>query len=422
MNGTTNCPRPKPCNSSPPDLNVSQTSATNTPSSGRSVYNSARNSTMSYYQHPALRGCHPFSLELAGDHHRHLRAPIESLRSKRPLSNSSSSKTPADAGDSDVEVTMNVTGGDMDHEREIDLSLSNKMSHCNRSTSEEKMTPSPDQDSSLGSNESMEQLKGMNCRSECLIKASRALNDLQPSSFPKLMVSPSLAGRGLYIHPGGGSGGTLSSSLADKLFLMPSGGPGGAMDPRRTYLETVLQESLVQQSYTIVLPSHLSGNTMPVNPDHRHLTPTSLHGQALDSSKAWNLTGKNSAAAAVAELQCLQGLFASRESGYGRGALMSACDEDEDEDEDSEMPTNLSTAKNGNCGSNNSLNSKRNGKEGYSCQVCRKMFTSSSNLAVHSMIHSGTKPFKCDLCSWSFRQKAHLQKHMRHIHKIIVAK
>ncbi|EFX82464.1 hypothetical protein DAPPUDRAFT_49172 [Daphnia pulex] len=68
------------------------------------------------------------------------------------------------------------------------------------------------------------------------------------------------------------------------------------------------------------------------------------------------------------------------------------------------------------------MNSKRNGKEGYSCQVCRKMFTSSSNLAVHSMIHSGTKPFKCDLCSWSFRQKAHLQKHMRHIHKIIVAK
>ena len=211
------------------------------------------------------------------------------------------------------------------------------------------------------------------------------------------------------------------------MFLMPSGGSGGAADPRRTYLETVLQESLVQQSYTIVLPSHLNGNALPMNPDHHHhhhhLTPTPLHGQALDSSKAWNLAGKNSAAAAVAELQCLQGLFASRESSYGRGALVSACDEDdEDDDDESELPTNLSTSKNGNCGSSNSLNSKRNGKEGYSCQVCRKMFTSSSNLAVHSMIHSGTKPFKCDLCSWSFRQKAHLQKHMRHIHKIIVAK
>ncbi|KAK2716584.1 zinc finger and BTB domain-containing protein 18-like [Artemia franciscana] len=66
----------------------------------------------------------------------------------------------------------------------------------------------------------------------------------------------------------------------------------------------------------------------------------------------------------------------------------------------------------------NSVESGRRTKEGYLCNVCQKIFTSSSNLAVHSMIHSGTKPFKCDLCSWAFRQKAHLQKHMRHIHKV----
>lgn len=210
--------------------------------------------------------------------------------------------------------------------------------------------------------------------------------------------------------------------------------PGSAgSDPRRTYLETVLQESLVQQSYTIVLPSHLTGN--PAVDHHHHadrITPqTSLEAAA---TKAWNLAaaGKtSSAAAAVAELKCLQGLFASsRESANSYASRTAALqcggvgeeDEDDDEDDDSDMPTNLSTSKNNNCGSNSSSSSKRNGKEGYSCGVCRKMFTSSSNLAVHSMIHSGTKPFKCDLCSWSFRQKAHLQKHMRHIHKIIVAK
>lgn len=263
------------------------------------------------------------------------------------------------------------------------------------------------------------------------------------------------------MYSSGGREGLLSStgadvrlSLADKMHLMlPSGGSGGGIDvdPRRTYLEAVLQESLVQQSYTIVLPSHL-GNNLPFTSDNIMSGSTSspaVHSPvSLENNKAWNLTGKNSAAAAaVAELQCLQGLFGSRgtfvasgasESNYGRNSVHNVvhhhrCDADDDmdemdemdmEDDDSEtLPTNLSTTKNGNCGSSSSsINSKRNTKEGYSCQVCRKMFTSSSNLAVHSMIHSGTKPFKCDLCSWSFRQKAHLQKHMRHIHKIIVAK
>lgn len=213
--------------------------------------------------------------------------------------------------------------------------------------------------------------------------------------------------------------------LQDKMLLLPplSNGSSAAADARRTYLEAVLQESLVQQSYTIVLPSHLSAVQSPLQANGDSLGP-SLAGSANFDNKQWLLAGKNTAAAAVAELQCLQGLFASRgslrnsDAGYERGGH-----EDIDDDDDEDSPTNLTTNKS-NVNNNNMANagSKRNGKEGYSCQVCRKMFTSSSNLAVHSMIHSGTKPFKCDLCSWSFRQKAHLQKHMRHIHKIIVAK
>lgn len=230
----------------------------------------------------------------------------------------------------------------------------------------------------------------------------------------------------------------MRMNLADKMLLLPAigSGTGISADPRRTYLEAVLQESLVQQSYTIVLPSHLGvSNTLTANSDRPGApTHSSVHGSAALENKAWNLAGKHSAAAAVAELQCLQGFFGSHgglnmnsnnEPNFSRNSVGLRCDEDEDDEEDEDedmMPTNLSTSKNGNCGSSNNINSKRSGKEGYSCQVCRKMFTSSSNLAVHSMIHSGTKPFKCDLCSWSFRQKAHLQKHMRHIHKIIVAK
>lgn len=220
--------------------------------------------------------------------------------------------------------------------------------------------------------------------------------------------------------------------LQEKMLLLPpmSNGTSLAADARRTYLEAVLQESLVQQSYTIVLPSHLGGVQSPLQASGDSLGAP-LPGSALVNSsfdsKPWLLGGKNSAAAAVAELQCLQGLFSSRsamragsEPGYERCGRDDGLDEDDDDE--SNLPTNLTTNKGVNGGLGSGANAKRNGKEGYSCQVCRKMFTSSSNLAVHSMIHSGTKPFKCDLCSWSFRQKAHLQKHMRHIHKIIVAK
>ena len=230
-------------------------------------------------------------------------------------------------------------------------------------------------------------------------------------------------GGGLYLHPKGVNG-VLSghTSLADKLLLLPSS--GNSADPRRTYLEAVLQDSLVQQSYTIVLPSHLGVNgQVPISGEKLEAGSTlAMHATASlegNLGKAWNLSEKNSAAAAVAELQCLQGLFGSRAAAAAAAGDTNFGRKLDDDDEDM-LPTNLS--KNGHCSSSSSLNAKRNGKEGYSCQVCRKVFTSSSNLAVHSMIHSGTKPFKCDLCSWSFRQKAHLQKHMRHIHKVIVAK
>jgi len=404
--GTVACARPKPCSSSPPDFNVSPTHQTTprstpTPTPTTCINRSSFDLTThrfadNYYQHPALQGCHPFSLELAG---RGCRTPEPKWSSSRNQFGSSS--TADNLSDSDVEVTVDI-GVDGDSDREIDLSLKTDLNRLPlNSIDEDKSMPTSELDTSFGSSESSEQLK----------VSGRGVGG---------------GGEGLYLHPKGVNG-VLSghSSLADKLLLLPSGGGGGSADPRRTYLEAVLQDSLVQQSYTIVLPSQLGVNgQLPMDcnskADAGHLAAAMHAATPLDSnlSKAWNLSEKSSAAAAVAELHCLQGLFGSRASAAGHAAALQ-CPDDDDDDDDM-MPTNLS--KNGHCSSSSSLNAKRNGKEGYSCQVCRKVFTSSSNLAVHSMIHSGTKPFKCDLCSWSFRQKAHLQKHMRHIHKVIVAK
>lgn len=404
-----NCPRPKPCSSSPPDLNVFATSRKPfSVTAHRSSDN--RNCNLSYYQHPALQGCHPFSLELAvNSRNRASHSPELKWPAHNPFGATADNLT-----DSDVEVTIDIAVDDSD--REIDLSLKTDMNQL-RSNSTDEDKASSDLDNSFGSNESVEHTRGtFTLINSNYLVVNECVDDV---------------GRGgalpTYLHPKGMAG-VLSghAGLADKMLLLPSA--ASSADPRRTYLEAVLQESLVQQSYTIVLPSHLGvAGQVPMHGDKLEAGSNgALHANSSlegNLGKAWNLTEKNSAAAAAAELQCLQGLFSSRagahsDSNFGRSSATLQCD-----DEDSDMlPTNLS--KNGHCSSSSSssLSAKRNGKEGYSCHVCRKVFTSSSNLAVHSMIHSGTKPFKCDLCSWSFRQKAHLQKHMRHIHKVIVAK
>ncbi|KAI9562504.1 hypothetical protein GHT06_009944 [Daphnia sinensis] len=395
-----NCTRPKPCNSSPPDFSAFSNHSFRDRAPLVTRLSEPRASTVSYYQHPALRGCHPFSLELAVNHNRNLSSRIADANQYNRQSNSGKSDSSAN---SDVEMAIDTLD---DRDREIDLSLKPDSNHTRSRSSldEEKISPSPEHDNSFESSESVEPHQGR---------------------------------EGLLLQQSGASSGVsdMRMNLADKMLLLPAigSGTGTNPDPRRTYLEAVLQESLVQQSYTIVLPSHLGvPNALASSERPGTQTHPSSHGGANLDNKSWNLAGKHSAAAAVAELQCLQGFFNSHgglsmnnhnDASFNRNSIGGRCEDDEeDEDDDEDMPTNLSTSKNGNCSSSNSMSSKRNGKEGYSCQVCRKMFTSSSNLAVHSMIHSGTKPFKCDLCSWSFRQKAHLQKHMRHIHKIIVAK
>ncbi|MEQ2166236.1 hypothetical protein GOODEAATRI_025840 [Goodea atripinnis] len=49
----------------------------------------------------------------------------------------------------------------------------------------------------------------------------------------------------------------------------------------------------------------------------------------------------------------------------------------------------------------------------FSCSVCKKSFSSQSNLKSHQLIHTDEKPFSCSVCSRAFRQRQSMQSHMR---------
>lgn len=46
------------------------------------------------------------------------------------------------------------------------------------------------------------------------------------------------------------------------------------------------------------------------------------------------------------------------------------------------------------------------------CETCRKYF-SSAYLKIHSLIHTGEKPHKCETCGVRFRSRSNLGKHFR---------
>lgn len=47
------------------------------------------------------------------------------------------------------------------------------------------------------------------------------------------------------------------------------------------------------------------------------------------------------------------------------------------------------------------------------CAECKKPFTKKCNLIDHLRVHSGVKPFQCNICAKYFKQKAQLSKHCK---------
>eukprot|EP00090_Calanus_glacialis_P026813 TRINITY_DN42156_c0_g1_i1.p1 TRINITY_DN42156_c0_g1~~TRINITY_DN42156_c0_g1_i1.p1 ORF type:complete len:202 (-),score=17.21 TRINITY_DN42156_c0_g1_i1:1025-1582(-) len=47
------------------------------------------------------------------------------------------------------------------------------------------------------------------------------------------------------------------------------------------------------------------------------------------------------------------------------------------------------------------------------CEYCGKVFKNCSNLTVHRRSHTGEKPYKCQMCTYSCAQSSKLTRHMK---------
>ena len=51
------------------------------------------------------------------------------------------------------------------------------------------------------------------------------------------------------------------------------------------------------------------------------------------------------------------------------------------------------------------------GEKPYACDLCEKAFSTTSILTQHKRIHTGEKQFSCNICHKSFSQSIHLTRH-----------
>ncbi|KAH3849009.1 hypothetical protein DPMN_091394 [Dreissena polymorpha] len=54
----------------------------------------------------------------------------------------------------------------------------------------------------------------------------------------------------------------------------------------------------------------------------------------------------------------------------------------------------------------------------FCCPVCAKLFFSLSNIDSHIRMHTGDKPFQCNICSYKSTQKGNLRRHRMAVHNL----
>ncbi|CAG7724126.1 unnamed protein product [Allacma fusca] len=52
----------------------------------------------------------------------------------------------------------------------------------------------------------------------------------------------------------------------------------------------------------------------------------------------------------------------------------------------------------------------------FVCRVCQKKFENNAKLQRHKIVHSDERPFACHLCSWTFKLKGQLKRHITKVH------
>ena len=77
--------------------------------------------------------------------------------------------------------------------------------------------------------------------------------------------------------------------------------------------------------------------------------------------------------------------------------------------EDSSVPTTSSTKR---------QQAAKITKRSVQCEMCYKILPSRAHLKIHFRVHTGDKPFKCNVCGRGFNQKGNLCRHLTKVHNI----
>ena len=57
------------------------------------------------------------------------------------------------------------------------------------------------------------------------------------------------------------------------------------------------------------------------------------------------------------------------------------------------------------------------GARPFRCDVCGKTFTQNQRLTVHQRLHTGERPYLCSLCGKTFTESCKLKRHLGSVHK-----